>query len=107
MEPLVTNRRVMTWLCMCPAEKSASKKERIFYVAFAFTVTTTSLIFLLASVVYVMKYLLIDFEPSLYALFQAVAEVAMMNLVFVAFLMRHQIEAVFTQLSKIYRASKH
>lgn len=106
MKPLATDRHVMMWLCMFPADESTSKTKRMLYIAFTFIVTTISLYTLYSSVVFIINYLLIDFERCLYAVFQIAAEAAMLNLVFVALFNRYRIATIFIQLSEIYTASK-
>lgn len=106
MEPLATNRRVMMWFCMCPADESTSKKERMFHVAFIFIVATITLCALISSVVSVIVYMSTDFESSLYAVFQVAAEASAANLIIVAFFMRDRIKAIFTKLSDIYAAGR-
>lgn len=107
MEPLLTNQRVMMWLCMCPANESTSKSKIMIYTGCTFIVVTVTSLCLLFSGSFVVNYLSIDFERSLYAVFQVSGEAAMLNLIFVGFFMRNRINAIFTQLSEIYVASKH
>lgn len=101
MEPLVTNRRVMTWLYMCPADESTSKKKRMLSVAFIFFMTTITLCSSILSVIFIVNYLSID------AVYQVSAEAAVSNVIIVAIFMRQRIKAIFTQLSEIYTVSKH
>lgn len=107
MQPLATSQQVMTWLCMCPAEESTSKKRRLCYVAFSIIVSIITFAALLTSIVFFIKYLSIDFEAALYTIFQIAAESAVLNLIIVALINRQRIAAIFTELTKLYASSKN
>lgn len=70
MNPLDTNRRVFIWLCICPAEKDETKREKISHIAFSVTVYMCIICAIAGSAVFICNNLLIDFESSLFALFQ-------------------------------------
>lgn len=106
MKPLTTNHQVMIWLCMCPADESASKKKRMIYVAFTFIVIAITVLCLLSCIVFIVKYLATDLESCLYVVFQVFAQTSILNEILVGLFMRHQIGAIFTKLSRIYIASK-
>lgn len=106
MKPLVTNRLVMMWLSMCPVDESTSAKKRKIYIAFTFIVTTITSCSLTSSILSVLFYLSIDFETSVYAVFQVAAEAAVLNLMIISLFKRHDIASIFTKLSEIYDASR-
>lgn len=96
MEPFSTVRQVMVWHCMRPADESMSKRKRMYYAAFTLFEIIVVLIGTLATGTFFLRYL------SLYALFQLVAELEIINLLIVGLIHRHRIAAIFTELEKIY-----
>lgn len=78
----------------------------MFHYFFTFFVTAVTLYSLYASVAIVINNLSTDYELSLYAVFQVAEITAMLNLIFVGLFLRHQIAAIFNELTHIYTASK-
>lgn len=106
MEPLVTSRRVMTWLCTHPADAATSKKERILYVVCTLASGTTTFLALLAGVAFIVLYLPVDLEICLYAVFQVASQIAVLNAMIIAVFNQQRIATIFTKLSQIYAASE-
>lgn len=102
MIPLATNRQVMTWLCMHPADASDSKRKRMYYILFTTAVCASGLSALVSSVVFITQFISVDFAACLYAVYQVAAESAIFNAIIVAFIKRHQIVDLFTKLTEIY-----
>lgn len=68
--PLETNKKVLIWLWMCPADKSTDKREiRAHTICFIF-VSATMLTCVITSAVFFLNYVSTDFGESLYALFE-------------------------------------
>lgn len=107
MTPLKTNQRVMIWLCMCQsAEINSDTKTILLRYAFTLIVFTFMLVSLIVSLAYFVKFISINFEECLYALFQVAANFSMLNVMIVALSYRRRITDIFTKLSEIYVASK-
>lgn len=106
MNPLVTNKKVLTWLCLCPAEKSTKWSWKLIYAIFALTIFTGNLCAFVVSVVYFMQFVSTDLEGCLYALYQIGAFSALIYMTMTAFYLRHEISALFESLSEIYHMCK-
>lgn len=105
MKPLATSHQVMTWLSMCPPDKSTSKIKRMCYIGCTLIVGVIPFIGLLASIAFFVEFMAADVENSLYAIFQVAAELSMLNVIIVGVINRHHIANIFTELSKIYTKS--
>lgn len=107
MQPLVTIRRLMTWLCMCSVDESSnSRPKKAFIVAHTLFVLTLNLIGFLAPIAFCLKYSSIDFNGTTFAFMIIIAEFGVIYFLIIAILMRHHIDSVFTSLSAIYKSSK-
>lgn len=106
MNPLVSNQWVLMWLCVCPASESASANKKVAYVAFTLLFCITILSTVAANVTFVIKFISIDLEKSLYAFVYIIAFSGIIYVMIVALLYRHKINAIFVELSAIYKASK-
>lgn len=67
MQPLLTVKRILIWLCMTPPEKSTSEWEKKQYLVFAFIVISSFLFMLMAHVAYIVEFLRTDLAGSLFA----------------------------------------
>lgn len=107
IEPLATNQRVMTWLCMRPADESTSKQSIAMHIAFIITVCTFEFCCLMSSGVFFVKFVRTEFEASLYGFFQVAGHTPTFVAIIVALAYRQRIAAIFTKLSEIYTARKY
>lgn len=106
MDPLPTCRRVLTWICVLPAIQFTSKWEKGMHLSFSFVNCLCIVIVTTGSVGYFWKYVQIDLEESLYALYQVAAYIPLINGIIVTFLLRNQITSIFKNLSKIHESGK-
>lgn len=107
MIALKTNREVLRWLCVYPAEENASKWKKGIYAAFgAFILCTNSFAFG-ASTVYFLRNTSNDLESSLLALGQLAGCANVIYISIITFLMRRKIAACLDSLSKIYNDCKN
>lgn len=107
MEPLITNRRYLVWLCVCPANKSASRWQKLAHATFATIVLTAVMCGVTGCLTFCWKFASIDFGRSVFAFMFAVAEFTAVYTATVGiFLLRHKIGAIFDNLAVIYRQSK-
>lgn len=106
MKPLETNKKVLTWLSICPLDKNANWNQKLVRIAFSFVFIGNQVVAFAGSLTFFLKYVSVDLEQCLYALFQLAAEVSVMYMLTIAFVQRYKITALFDNLSKIYDASK-
>lgn len=102
MNPLVMNRRVLTWLCVLPLDEVTTRKEKLTYIALSIGVILTIFSGLIGSVIFFLKFVSTDLEESLYALFQISALFSTANAIVVTAFTRHRIPAMFVNLMGIY-----
>lgn len=106
MDPLVTNKKMLMWLCILPAQAQTNQNMKLLYIVTSFTLLTSCFLGLIASVAFMVKYLSTNLEDCLYALFQVSGDASALYMILIAFILRRQIAALFDQLSEIYCASK-
>lgn len=106
MEPLATTRRIMVWLCMYPANESATPQQKLAYATHTSVILFFHLVSFVASLVFCVKYVSIDFNGAIFAFMIGIGELGLIYYLIVAVLMRHQIESIFSSLSTIYESSK-
>ena len=104
-EPLVTNRRVLTWLCVYPSERTTTKSQQLAYLAFSFIVFTGILSSLIASVAFFIKHVSTDLEVALYAVSQIAAAASILYAILMTYFQRRGIATIFQQLAAIYERS--
>lgn len=106
MIALVTNRRVLTWLCVYPAGEAVSKSKKILYLLFSFIVFIGILSSLIASIAFFIEYVSTDLEVALYAVSQIAAASSVLYAIVMTLFSRQGIARVFEQLTNIYNQSK-
>lgn len=106
MRPLESLQRVLTWLCACPAEQSASTQKRRAYFAFSLFLFVSALSCGLSGGVFMIKYIKTDLEGCFYCLFEVAGAITMSYLIAFAVLSRHKINAIFEHLATIYDACR-
>lgn len=102
MKPLATSQRVLTWLCLLPPDNNISEWTKRSYMAFALAIIVGALVLLVSSIMYVVKFISIDFQDTSIAISAGFGAVAMVNSIIVAIYLRHKIPPMFEQLSRIY-----
>lgn len=107
MEPLSTNRRCLIWLCIHPADESASRRQKIAHSLFAMMVLVSLSCGCAASAAFCWNSVSIDLGRAFFSFMCVTTEFSMIYMALVGiFLMRHKIGTIFENLSKIYKASK-
>lgn len=104
IKPLTTNARVLTWICICPVEANTSKKRKLTYIIFTFTLFLTVLTTFISSYVFFKENFSNDIEKSFYALLQLIVYLGLTYVILSIFLSRHKITAFLKTLSDIYEA---
>lgn len=106
MRPLKTTKQVLMWLCMHPAEKSASAAKKFAYktislIIFAFNFGCT-----ISGYMYVKEFKSIDFEGCLFAFMASSATLVVLYTMISAYHMRYEIKQIFEKLFLICGRSK-
>lgn len=107
MEPLVTNRRVLTWFCMFPADANTSQWKMFVYFLITFVTVSCMTVNLIASIVFFFKFASSDVESALFGMFQICGSFSICYMFIAVYPSRHKVIAVFQRLTGIYRESKH
>lgn len=107
MKPLVTTKRVLTWLCMCPANESTSINMKICHISFAFVVFISNLSYIAAALISFSEFVFVDVERSLYPMMESMEILVVVYGAMVTFPMRQKINAIFDELTAIYDASEY
>lgn len=105
MDPLVTTKRILIWMCMYPAEKLSRWRSaaRIAFVVMQFCIT---LFAVSAYMAFIVENIATDLENVLLTFMAFVACSNLIYVMIVAFFVRHQVPSIFKQLSNIYAAGK-
>lgn len=106
MVPLITIKRIFTWLCMYPADESSSKWNKIAYILFVSAVVSVNLCCLVFYLIFFFGCLSIDLDAALFALSCVAAFCGVTYVCMTAIPKRHKIEAMFSTLETIYNDSK-
>lgn len=102
MKPVKAIQHYLIWFCMCPADDTTSKSKKRAHIGITSLCLINLTISLISSIVYAVKFVSVDLEKSLYALFQIVACQISVYYVIVGYFSRHQIHTIFTELEKLY-----
>lgn len=106
MRPLVTNRRVLTWLCVCSADEYTTIKPKMLYVSITIIVFVAILSAFAGTLAFVLKFFSVDLEASLLGFLPNVAYASGVYGMIVSFIIRKKINAIFDELMLIYNKSK-
>lgn len=106
MVPLSTPQRLFKWLCVWPVNETGQKWEKATYAFLTIAFSLLNVIGLIASAAFCRKFISIDLEMALYAVFTVFGFGSGMYGVLFVFFSRHGISDLFEKLSKICDASK-
>lgn len=107
MQPLKTHQRVLTWLYMCSSNNPNEKRSHaIRYITINLLIVTILTFGMISSMVHCSRNLSVDFEMSLFSLFQISANASALYAIFIAIMSREKMLGIFKNLTKIYNASK-
>lgn len=104
--PLETNRFVLTWLCVYPADESTSKWQKMVHFMFGLAVFTANSLVFIVSISFFAKNVSIDLEEALFALIQMAGSGNILYVSIISYISRHKITTIFNSLSKIYESCK-
>lgn len=100
MRPL-SNRRLLTWLCVFPFDKSASLTAKLSYMLVG-SVTVAAIFSIIIASATVIPNVKSDLEVTLYILTQLTGYIGGESIIITAFFMRHKIKRMFDDLANIY-----
>lgn len=107
MKPLQSIQQAMIWACMCSPDYKLSKWEKLVRFICGCTFSPLMSGALLSSIAFFTKYVLIDFEESLYAIFEMAGAIGVIYLDVVALFSQREISEIFRGLNEIYEKCKY
>lgn len=103
MRALETNRQVLIWQCVLPADPETSEKKHRAQQIFGLSVLIINWSgFAVDFMVLVNSFSDHDLETFLFGIFQTVAVVNALYMIIIAFIQRDRLANLFTQLTNIY-----
>lgn len=106
MKVLVTNRKILTWFCACPADPFTSKWQKLAYKTFSILSCILLSSLIVSTAIFVGRFISSDLEESLYTIFQVTGTSPALYFTIAALNSQHKIAAIFENLSAIYNTSK-
>lgn len=106
MTPLETNRLILTWLCVYPADKNVTEQYKTLRLLFGIGVFVANLLVFIASIVFLVKFASIDIEEALFTLIQLAGTLNILYVSVIIFVVRHKVVGLFKSLDKIYEQRK-
>lgn len=105
MKALYINQRLLVWIYFCSNDEFHGKWRNLVRIIFSLSVHFISTSCFPSSLPYVFKYLHVDLEESLFALFQIATSTGCIYFSIHAFSFRHRFARLFETLSEIYDES--
>lgn len=106
LEPLATNRWVLTWLCIYPPPKNTTTMKRLGHILFSFVTFAANFSYLVVSFIFLMKYIRVDLNEAFFAIYQVAGMLAPIYCNIIAYFIRHSLSTVLKGLTKIYHDSE-
>lgn len=106
MKPLSTCQRIFGYISVIQIEKDTSKSKKVLSKAFLVGTIGFDLIVMIGSILYFLRFVLIDLETSLSAIFQIAGSLGLLNSLIVTFFTGHKLLTIIKNLEKIYKSSK-
>lgn len=106
MEPLVTNRQCLIWLCVCPADESARRWQKLAHATFATYVIIGLVCTSAACLAFYWTYVSIDLGKSVYAFMLVFGQFTPIYAAVAGIFLQQKIGTIFDSLTTIYAASK-
>lgn len=101
-----TNRRILMWVSLIPADKGISSIRKFASKLLCLSIFATVLSVSISSWAFYFKFVSIDLQKSLYAFAQIAAFTSMTYAIIVTFFIRHRFPAIFESLNKICETSE-
>lgn len=106
MQQLLTTKRVFIFLYLCPVDDRLSIREKSVQALVASVIFFLNLSFFGVHVTSTIEYLPISYEDSLFVFISAVGIFGVIYTMMTAFFSRHQISAIFSNLTEINETCK-
>lgn len=101
MKALELTKHIFIVLSICPTSKDLRLLTKCLRIAIAITSMVTECMALIASVLFIVKYLENDVQNCLYAIFQVAALFSVIYMWIVAFILRNSISGIFLKFQRI------
>lgn len=105
MKPLLTNQKVLTWLCICPADETTRKWQKFIYIGISFAIIAMKMSVVVSSMIFLLKNLSSDLNAALFAFLQIVGMSGMIYTFITGLLIRLKIRDSIQSLVEIYEKS--
>lgn len=106
MKPLEFQQQIFTWIYLCSPDEVTSVWKKIIYFILFVIVFLGNFTSGAGALAFIIKYVSVDLENSLYAVFQLCAVGSVSYIFIAAFFLRYRINDIFKQLTEIYDTSK-
>lgn len=103
MKPLESTRRALIWLCVI-SDGASSIWKKMANIAFTILLLLFFVTGFTTSIIFFLKFVSIDLEEALYALFQIAGTTDGLYIMTVGYLTRRKINRALESLTKIYHA---
>lgn len=107
IRPLETYRRVMKWLCLFPFIDPPDEKVKLNYIVFGVSNFMVLLLSIVPSIVFCAEYLATNLADCLFGMLQITGTSSLVYMIFMAFVTRQKLLAIFENLTSIYNARKN
>lgn len=103
VKPLASSHRVLTWLCVLPAEENTRKLEQRLYVALLLALIASDVAVAISSFMYILNFKSHSLQDNSIALQELLAAIPVANTIIMAFLFRHKIPPMLGKLLGFYK----
>lgn len=107
MKPLETNQTVLSWIGVLPPDESTSEWKKQASVVFPYLVFVTSLLSFGGSAMFLIRFITVDLEEGLYAVFQVCAVSISLYVLITGIILKRAIQSALQKLSDIYKTRKY
>lgn len=102
MKPLEKIQKVLSWVCVLPADEATSPWKKRLSAGFTVSIFLITAFGLLACYVSFWVFSLTDLKTALYSLFQSAVISFGLNIMIGVIILRNEITPIFASLTKIY-----
>lgn len=103
MKVLGTHKQALMLIGGCPVDKSESSFRKSFFFISSFTIFTYQVLSATSTVFFILQSISVSLEDTVYALLQVAGLIYILYAIIVAFLMRREINRIFSKLTEIYK----
>lgn len=103
IKPFKTNRLILTWLSMYPADETARKWKKIAHIITTLIILIITFCMISSSVAFFVRFVSVDLEEALYSLGQIIGYSMVLYMFIVGIFLRHKINAIILRLTDIYK----